>query len=74
MWRVVVRRSSGTLLEFSGLLIPIQLPQSTVHSSVIGSLLAVCAATPCADAGTQKTESQRNPKPTATPRLSSGTG
>ncbi len=36
MWRVVVRRSSGTLLKFSGLLIPIQLPQGTVHSSVIG--------------------------------------
>ena len=70
MWRVVIRGSSGTLLKFSGLLIPIQLPQSTVHSSVIGSLLAVCAATPCADAGTQKTESQRNPKPTTALRLS----
>jgi hypothetical protein len=72
MWRVVVRRSSGTLLEFSGLLIPIPLPQSTVHSSVIGFLLAVCAATLCAR--NTETESQRNPKPTAAPRLSSGTG
>jgi len=71
MWRVVARGSSGTLLKFSGLLIPIQLPQSTTHSSVIGFLLAVCAATACAHAGTEKTESQRNPKPTAAPRLSS---
>src|SRR5215831_14331297 len=36
MWRVVARGSSGTLLNFSGLLIPNQLPQGTVHSSVIG--------------------------------------
>jgi len=71
MWRVVARGSSGTLLKFSGLLIPIQLPQSTTHSSVIGFLLAVCAATACAHAGTEKTESQRNPKPTAALRLSS---
>ena len=71
MWRVVVRGSSGTLLKFSGLLIPIQLRQGTVHSSVIGFLLAVCAATACAHAGTEKTESQRNAKPTAVPRLSS---
>jgi hypothetical protein len=71
MWRVVARGSSGTLLKFSGLLIPIQLPQSTTHSSVIGFLLAVCAATAYADPGTAKTESQRNPKPTAAPRLSS---
>jgi hypothetical protein len=71
MWRVAVRGSSGTWLKFSGLLIPIQLPQGTAHSSVIGFLLAVCAATACADARTEKTEWQRNPKPTAAPRLSS---
>jgi hypothetical protein len=70
MWRVVARGSSGTLLKFSGLLIPIQLRQGTVHSSVIGFLLAVCAATACAHAGTKKTEWQRNPKPPAAPRLS----
>jgi hypothetical protein len=71
MWRAVVRRSSHGLLNLSGLLIPLQLPQVAAHSSFIGLLVAVCVATAYAHPGTAKTESQRNPTPTAAPRLSS---
>lgn len=45
--------------------------RAVVRRSFIGFLAAVCAATVCADAGTDKTESQRDPTPTAAPRLSS---
>src|SRR5262249_55831984 len=41
MWGVVAKGSSGTLLHFSGLLIPIQLRQGAVHSLVIGFLLRI---------------------------------
>jgi len=71
IWRVVVRGSSGTLLKFSGLLIPIQSPQDTTHSSVIGFLLTARAATASAHAETEKTEWQKNAKPTAVLGLSS---
>jgi hypothetical protein len=47
------------------------LRQIIVHGSFIGFLLTVCAAIACADPGTEKTEPQRNPMPTAAPRLSS---
>ena len=50
MWREVVRRLSGELLNVSGLLIPLQL-RVTVHSSFIGFLVAVCAANAFADPG-----------------------
>jgi len=71
MWRVVVRGSSGTLPKFSGLLIPIQLPQDTTHSSVIRFLLAV-RARPLPRTPKQRKQNRRwNAKPTAVLGLSS---
>jgi len=63
MWRAIVRRSSGTSRGFSG-----RLRQVTVHGSLLGFLVALCAATACAGSGT---ESQGNPTPHAAPRISS---